>query len=114
MARKLIATYQTVYHVWFLVYQRVFPQLHLLLLHIFITRFRIDVNTYTEKPVQERSGRTSQELRGDPLHESTETENKNKNEDREEVQREISHELPDWLLEFRENLVDESTSTEPW
>ena len=22
--------------------------------------------------------------------------------------------LPDWLQEFRENLVDESTSTEPW
>ena len=32
----------------------------------------------------------------------------------EEVQRDISHELPDWLQEFRENLVDESTSTEPW
>ena len=30
-----------------------------------------------------------------------------------EVQRDISHELPDWLQEFRENLVDESTSTEP-
>ena len=37
-----------------------------------------------------------------------------KNEKREEVQREISHQLPDWLQEFRENLVDESTSTEPW
>ena len=32
----------------------------------------------------------------------------------EEVQREISHELLDWLQEKRENLVDESTSTEPW
>ena len=32
----------------------------------------------------------------------------------EEVQRDISHELPGWLQEFRENLVDESTSTEPW
>ena len=32
----------------------------------------------------------------------------------QEVQRDISHELPDWLQEFRENLVDESTSTEPW
>ena len=31
-----------------------------------------------------------------------------------EVQREISHEFPDWLKEFRENLVDESTATEPW
>ena len=30
--------------------------------------------------------------------------------EREEVQRDKSHELPDWLQEFRENLVD----TEPW
>ena len=38
-----------------------------------------DVNNRdTENPVQERSGRTSEELRGDPLLESTETENKNK------------------------------------
>ena len=38
-----------------------------------------DVNRYTENPVPERSGSTSEELRGDPLHETTETENKNKN-----------------------------------
>ena len=31
-----------------------------------------------------------------------------------EVQRDVSHELPDWQQEFRENLVDDSTSTEPW
>ena len=48
------------------------------------------------------------------MHESTETENKNKNEEREEVPRDFSHELLDWLQEFRETLVDESTSTEPW
>ena len=47
------------------------------------------------------------------MHESTETENKNKNGESEEVQRDISHELPDWLQEFRENLNDESASTEP-
>ena len=29
-----------------------------------------DVNRHTENPVQERSGSTSEELRGDPLHES--------------------------------------------
>ena len=34
----------------------------------------------TENPVQERSGSTSEELRGDPLHETTETENKKKME----------------------------------
>ena len=63
-----------------------------------------DVNRYTENPVPERSGSKSGELRGDPLHESTETENKNKNEEREEVQREESHELPGCLQEFMENL----------
>ena len=73
-----------------------------------------DVNRYTENPVQERSGSTSGELRKDPLHETTATENKNQNEEPEKVQRDISHELPGWLQEFRENLVDESTSTEPW
>ena len=72
-----------------------------------------DVNRYTENPVPERSGSMSEELRGDPLHESTETENKSKNREPEEVQRDMSHELPDWPQEFRENLVDESTSTEP-
>ena len=56
----------------------------------------------------------SEELRGNPVHRSTETENTNKNEGREEVQSDVSHELPDWLQEFRENLVDESTSTKPW
>ena len=60
-----------------------------------------------------KSGSTSGELRGDPLHETTETENKKKKGSKE-VQRDISHELSDWLQEFRENLVDESTSTEPW
>ena len=72
-----------------------------------------DVNRYSENPAPERSGSASEELRGDPLHESTETENKKINEERE-VQRDISHELPDWPQEFRENLFDESTSTEPW
>ena len=73
-----------------------------------------DLNKYTENPVQERSGSTSGELQGNPLHETTEIENKNKNGESEEVQRDISDELPDWRQEFRENLVDESTSTEPW
>ena len=36
------------------------------------------VNRYTENPVTERSKSTSGELRGDPLHETTETENKTK------------------------------------
>ena len=40
-----------------------------------------------------------------PAAQTTETENKNKNGESEEVEREISHELTDWLQEFRENLV---------
>ena len=38
-----------------------------------------DVSRYTENPVPKRSGSTSEELRGNPLHNRTETENKNKN-----------------------------------
>ena len=73
-----------------------------------------DANRYTENPVPERSGSASGELREDPLHETIETENKIKIGESEELQRDVSHELPDWLQEFRENLVDESTSTESW
>ena len=40
------------------------------------------------------------------------TENQNKNRESKEVQRDISHEWPDWLQEFSKNLVDESTSEE--
>ena len=44
-----------------------------------------DVSRYIENPVSERSGSTSEERRGNPLHRSTETENKNKNGKSEEV-----------------------------
>ena len=47
------------------------------------------------------------------MHNPTETKNKNKNEGREEVQSDLLHEFPDWLQEFRENLVDDSSPTEP-
>ena len=66
----------------------------------------------TENPVLERSGSMSEELRGNPLHKSTEPENKNKNEGREEVQ-DLLHELPDWLQEFSDKLVDERNAPEP-
>ena len=46
------------------------------------------------------------------MHKPTETENKNRN-GREEVQSDLLHELPDWLQEFRENLVDERSPSEP-
>ena len=70
----------------------------------------LDVRRYVENPVPERSGSTSEELRRNLVHGSTETENTNKNKGREDVQIDLLHDLPDWLQEFRENLVDESTS----
>ena len=66
-------------------------------------------NRDIEIPVPERSGSTNGELRKEPLQESTEI-----TRESEEVQRDISHELPDWQQEMRDNLVDESSSTDPW
>ena len=65
-----------------------------------------NINRYIQNQVSGRSGSTSEELRRNPLHRSTETENKNKNEGREEVQSDLLHDLPDWLQDFREKLVD--------
>ena len=70
----------------------------------------VSENRDVEAPVSERNRGVNEELRGDPLHDSTETENQNKNRESKEVQRDISHELPDWPHELRENVVDESTS----
>ena len=61
-----------------------------------------DVNRYTEHPVPERSGSTSEELRRDPLHEFTETENIKKMVNAEKYRAIFSHEWPDWLQEIRE------------
>ena len=63
-----------------------------------------DTSRYTENPVPERSGSMSEELRGNPLHKPTET---------EEVQSDLLHDLPDCLQKFRENLVDESSPSDP-
>ena len=53
MTRELIAIYLTLYHLWFLVYQRVLPQLHLHLLlhHLHHLHHRIPylMSTYTPK-----------------------------------------------------------------
>ena len=47
------------------------------------------------------------------MHKPTDTENTNKNERRDEVQSDLLHELPGWLQEFREILVDESSPLKP-
>ena len=79
------------YHLWFLVYQRVLLPLHLhqLLHHLHHGIPYLTSDDKPKNPVPERSGSTSEELRGDPLHESTEIENKNKNGESE--RRDISH-----------------------
>ena len=50
----------------------------------------VSENRDVEAPVSERNRGMNEELRGDPLHDSTETMNKNKNGEREEVQRYIA------------------------
>ena len=62
-----------------------------------------DVDRYTEKPGPERSGSRIEEQQRNP-----ETEN-NKKKWRGSTKR-FLHELPDWLQEFKEKLVDERTS----
>ena len=99
-------------HLWFLEEQRVLPLLRLHLPHHLlyhrspksVNRDSVSDNRGVETPESERIGGTSEELRGP----AAETENQNKKEESKEVQGDISHELPDWLQEFRENLVDES------
>ena len=103
MAKELIAKNPTMYHSWSLVYQRVLPQLHLhLLLHNLHHRIPYLMSTDTPKIQYQKEVEVRVKSFGeDPLHESTENENKNKNGEREEVQRDMSHELPDWLQELK-------------
>ena len=42
------------------------------------------------------------------MHEPAETENPNKNGDKENVRADPLRDLPEWLKEFKENLVDDS------
>ena len=46
-------------------------------------------------------------------HWPTETENEEKNEGHEEAESDLLRDLPDWVQDFRENLVDESCFTKP-
>ena len=62
--------------------------------------------TPTQHPASIRSKSMSDEVRGDSSRGPTETENPNKN-DNEEVRGETLRDLPEWLEEFAENLVDD-------
>ena len=61
-----------------------------------------------EYPAPERSGSTSEELRGNPSHEPAETENPNKNDDDEELHSDQLQGVPDWLQAFKHGLLHES------
>ena len=50
----------------------------------------------------------SEVVQGNSSHGPGETENPNKNDDNEEVRGNSSHDLPEWLEEFKDNLADES------
>ena len=64
----------------------------------------------TENPAIKRSGRIECRVSGKPV--SWISRNKNKNEGREEVQIDLLHDSPDWLQDFKENLVDDSSPSE--
>ena len=63
------------------------------------------ISSITLRPASIRSESTRSRARWDP---SPETDNTNKNEDNETVRRDPLRDLPEWLEEFTENLVDDS------
>ena len=60
-----------------------------------------------EHPASTKSDSMSEEIQGNSSHGPAGTENPNKNDDNEEVRGDSSRGLPEWLQEFKENLVDE-------
>ena len=109
VARQSVVIYGITYHSLSLVCRRV-PLLHHLLLQS--TSSSQETGIGTENSAAERSEIMSEESRGNPLHGSVETENTNKNKDDEELRSELLRDLPDWLQEFKENLVDEIVPAE--
>ena len=86
MAKDLIATYQTMYHLWLLESQRVLSQLPSSASSpsssqesTSASSGSVSENRDVEAPVSERNRIMNEELRRDPLHNSTETEKQNKN-----------------------------------
>ena len=64
--------------------------------------------THTEHPAAERSEIMSEEVQGNLSREPGENKNPNKNDDDVDAQGNQSHDLPEWLQEFRNGLEDES------
>ena len=69
MARELIAQNQSMCHSLSLVYQQILPRHHHQLFQHHQRQDSVfDIGKYFENPAAERSGSTSEELRGNPLH----------------------------------------------
>ena len=66
--------------------------------------------SYAASLHQPRSERTSsiERVRGDPSREPEENQNQKKNKDNDRVRGDPLRDLPEWLEDFAENLVDES------
>ena len=62
----------------------------------------------TEQPASTRSESMSDRVRRNSSHGSAENENTNKHEDDEELRSELLRDLPEWLQDFKENLVDKN------
>ena len=62
----------------------------------------------TENPAIERSEIMGGVLRGNPLRVSAEIGNTDKNDDDEELRIELLQDVPEWLQDFKENLVDQN------
>ena len=98
------------------VYQRVLPQQHLhLLLHHLHHRITYLMSTDTPRIQYQREVEVRVRSYGETRCTNPQKpKTKIKMRYAKMYEEDISHESPDWLQEFRENLVDESTSREPW
>ena len=77
--------------------------------YTFISNIRI-AGSSTLHPASTRSESTSSTVRGDPSHEPAENKITNRNGDNETVRGNPLHDVPEWLKEFTENIVDEWVS----
>ena len=72
------------------------------------TRAREDLTGIDSYPVSVSSEHVERKERGDPFTKPTKNPKPNKNEDHEKERRDLYHsDIPEWLHEFRENLVDD-------
>ena len=75
------------------------------------TRAREDLSGIDSHPVPVSSSHVERKERGDPLTKPTKNPKPNENENHEKERGDPCHsDIPEWLQEFRENLVDDGVS----